>query len=380
MGCQITCALILLSGVVLSVVNGVHNSCTTPDGRRGDCLNLRQCPELITHLSAIDRSQADIDFVRQSQCGFHGHDPLVCCASPHISAVPLQQINTDRPSTNNGADNKNPLLPEQCGNQEGQRIFGGLRTDLYDYPWMALLEYDTPNGRKLICGGALINNRYVMTAAHCLKGRSLPSTWRLNRIRLGEYNIETARDCIPDGDTGMFCADPPVVVGIEQQIVHEDYNPHNGDQRYDIALLRLSRDVSFTSFIKPICLPRTSKLESKFRVAGWGRTELRSQSEVKLQVTVPLVQAFQCHQVYQPLGIFLGDGQICAGNGDGRDSCTGDSGGPLMQQNRYPNGDIRWNAVGIVSFGPKNCGRNGIPGVYTKVYNYMPWILSKLRR
>lgn len=196
-------------------------------------------------------------------------------------------------------------------------------------------------------------------------------------MRLGEYNTATHPDCISDGADGVTCADDPVTVGVEETIVHEDYGPNSLHQRYDIALLRLSRDVFFTDYIKPICLPGSSKLSSTLVAAGWGKTESKSESEVKLKVGLPLTEMGACKQKYQSAGVRLGEGQLCAGGERGKDSCRGDSGGPLMQ--RQFDGNMRWETVGVVSFGPSPCGMVGWPGVYTKVYDYMPWILSKMR-
>nr|CAH7735497.1 unnamed protein product [Callosobruchus chinensis] len=69
---------------------------------------------------------------------------------------------------------------------------------------------------------------------------------------------------------------------------------------------------------------------------------------------------------------------MCAGGERGRDSCRGDSGGPLMSYEQ--NGaDQNWYAVGVVSFGPSPCGMENWPGVYTRVGSYMQWIVDKLR-
>ncbi|KAI5643187.1 trypsin domain-containing protein [Phthorimaea operculella] len=80
-----------------------------------------------------------------------------------------------------GSSDPSSLLPNQreCGIQNNDRIVGGSRTDIDEHPWMALLRYDKPVGWGFYCGGVLIASRYVLTAAHCVKGEDLPSTWRL---------------------------------------------------------------------------------------------------------------------------------------------------------------------------------------------------------
>lgn len=75
----------------------------------------------------------------------------------------------------------------------------------------------------------------------------------------------------------------------------------------------------------------------------------------------------------------MGNGQLCAGGKKGRDSCRGDSGGPLMGMDVTPEGEANWYSIGVVSFGPSPCGMQNWPGVYTKVANYMPWIVGKLK-
>lgn len=226
----------------------------------------------------------------------------------------------------------------------------------------------------------MINKRYVLTAAHCIKGRGLPKNYRAVNVRLGEYDTTSNPDCI--GQSGyQVCADPIVQIPIQEIITHEDYIPNSKGQPNDIALLRLSRDITFTNYIQPICLPQNSNVESLLYTAGWGRTEYGAPSEKKLKLSIPAVSTDTCIPLYRAAGANLGFGQICAGGEKGRDSCRGDSGGPLMAKS-WGNADVKpkWVSVGIVSFGPSDCGVEKWPGVYTKVYDFMPWILRNMRR
>lgn len=90
------------------------------------------------------------------------------------------------------------------------------------------------------------------------------------------------------------------------------------------------------------------------------------------------VSMAQCNQMYRIFRIKLSSNQICAGGEKGSDSCRGDSGSPLMKYDEYAN-PPHWYVVGIVSFGPSQCGQADWPGVYTRVDTYIDWILSKMR-
>lgn len=116
-----------------------------------------------------------------------------------------------------------------------------------------------------------------------MNGKDIPKTWRLSSVRLGEYDTSKSRDCVEELDDGQqqFCNDAPIDVPIEKLITHENYNPQDANQHNDIALLRLSREVPTTRFIRPICLPvesseRSDLLVNKtMSVAGWGEIFLQ---------------------------------------------------------------------------------------------------------
>nr|CAD7428582.1 unnamed protein product [Timema monikensis] len=111
--------------------------------------------------------------------------------------------------------------------------------------------------------------------------------------------------------------------------------------------------------------------------------EERTGSSIQQHVSVPVVSNSFCAQVYQQKRRPIERGQICAGGDQGKDSCRGDSGGPLMAgeslQRNTENVNGRWFVMGVVSYGPDPCGKLGWPGVYTRVSEYMPWILDQLQ-
>lgn len=198
-------------------------------------------------------------------------------------------------------------------------------------------------------------------------------------MRLGEWDTRTEIDCNENE-----CADPVVNVPVEQLIPHEDYNPDSKQQEHDIALVRLSQTVTFTDFVRPICLPLSNDLRRTvydnvaLTVAGWGKTENGTNSDRMLKLDLPGVPRQDCQNVYRQKKVNLGVGQMCAGGKPGKDSCRGDSGGPLM---RYDNHATvpHWYLAGIVSFGPTPCGQVDFPGVYTRVSEYVDWIRDNMR-
>ncbi|KAL9703847.1 hypothetical protein quinque_007365 [Culex quinquefasciatus] len=263
-----------------------------------------------------------------------------------------------------------------CGLGSHNRIFGGKETALDEFSWTALLVVEYTDGYKATyCGATLINSRYVVTAAHCIK--QVPTNSTLTGVRLGEHNITNGKE--QDCDEYNNCADVPVEVGIEKVILHEEYDALEKGKYNDIALIRLDRDVGFSTYINPICLPLEDSVRQmnhtgmKVTAAGWGITESNYSSEVKLKVSLDVMNHNRCVRVYKSADIRLRDTQLCAGGKKGEDTCGGDSGGPLIRQI-----EGNYHLIGVVSFGATNCGTKGVPGVYTNVAMFVDWIQSKL--
>lgn len=327
-------------------------------------------------------------FIKNSECfNGYGRAPYVCCTpdidyttttatdrnNPTPSQQPTQPTNVISPS--NGKGNVLPVPPD-CGPLSlGDKIYNGNDTALDEYPWMVLLGYTEKNGQVAFdCGGSLINQRYVLTAAHCVKGAIETEIGPLKTIRLGEYDLSKEIDCIVDD-----CNKKVIELGYEEVIPHPEFNTRSLNRYHDIALIRLNADVSYSDFVRPVCLPlaatrRAINVGEELIVAGWGRTLLSRKSNVKQHLAVPVNDHGTCARKFTDRGITLLESQLCAGGDYARDSCDGDSGGPLMRQGQMD----RWFLEGVVSFGNR-CGLQGWPGVYTRVADYIDWIRSSLK-
>lgn len=191
-------------------------------------------------------------------------------------------------------------------------------------------------------------------------------------IRLGEWNINTNPDCFDD--KRLYCADEVVDVTPGNVISHHKFN-RTGNMEHDIALIRMKNNLDFSYFIDKICLPSSGMRSpdgEKLMVSGWGHTLYDWWSPTKLKLFVDVANQQYCKYLFRKKGYIIRDNQICAGGVALEDACRGDSGGPLM---KFDDGNPHWIIEGIVSYG-YGCGRDGWPGVYTRVSSYINWIKS----
>ncbi|XP_045408307.1 plasma kallikrein isoform X2 [Lemur catta] len=242
-----------------------------------------------------------------------------------------------------------------CTTKTNARIVGGTNSSWGEWPWQVSLQVQL-GSRRHMCGGSIIGRQWVLTAAHCFVGLPLPDIWRIYSgiLNLSDITKET-----------------PVSL-IKEIIVHQNYKISEGG--HDIALIKLHAPLNYTEFQKPICLPSKGDINTIYTncwVTGWGFSEEKGEIQNTLQkVNIPLVTNEECQKRYRDYQITKE--MVCAGYKEGgKDACKGDSGGPLVCKH---NG--MWRLVGITSWG-EGCARKEQPGVYTKVAEYVDWILEK---
>ncbi|XP_053672098.1 phenoloxidase-activating factor 3-like [Anopheles nili] len=254
---------------------------------------------------------------------------------------------------------------ESCGPSSSYRIANGKKAKLFQFPWMALLKSKSGG---FCCSGTLVSEQYVLTAAHCIKD------CEPTMIRLGEFDLRNTTDCDSKGEV---CAPPPQDIPIEEVINHPYYS--NRRKENDIGLIRLSRKATKNDNVATICLPVSPMMrttQSKYVVAGWGKTESMESSDMLLYSTFSLTPKDECQTALrvEDAYIKINDNQLCAMGDNRSDNCLGDSGGPLKTFGI----SARMVQYGVVSYGLKTCGKQIAPGVYARVESYIDWILGEM--
>lgn len=240
-------------------------------------------------------------------------------------------------------------------------IVGGVDAKVGEFPHQALLGWKKKGttGYDFDCGGSLISERFVLTAAHCFVNGG-PEI-----VRLGETDLSEE-----SGDEWD--------AGINYYKRHPDHK--FGSSYNDIALIMLNETILFSVYIRPACLwqPDMPSEASSVIVSGFGRTEFAgNSSETLRKVQLNFLNRSECEQQFMGRRNFkqgIKDSQLCIGNvrdGESHDACQGDSGGPV-QLITEPKGCI-YHVLGITSTGA-GCGVGRSPSIYTRVASYIDWI------
>ncbi|XP_065061581.1 mannan-binding lectin serine protease 1-like [Rhopilema esculentum] len=239
------------------------------------------------------------------------------------------------------------------------RIVAGNIAKVGSHPWIAAIHRND----RIVCGGVLINDEWVLTAAHCITDRR---NARLMDQR--QFSVSLGRHRRHENGVNIQ------ISRVAQMIKHPHFN-HTAFNA-DIGLIRLDRRAKMTDYVRPVCLP-TEKREKRLfvnrrnvMIAGWGSNGT-GYSEILNEACIRLVSRRDCAASYAKNdNIAITDKMICAGNIGGTNVCKGDSGGPLVA---YDDVERSWILGGIVSFGSlAECGSNY--EVFARVTKLLPWI------
>ncbi|XP_040896217.1 duodenase-1-like [Toxotes jaculatrix] len=237
------------------------------------------------------------------------------------------------------------LLACLGGNALGNEIINGEKVPENSMLYMVSVQ----NNNGHVCGGFLVSEDFVLTAAHCIDKK--PTS-----VVVGTHNLKKA-----DNE--------------KRRSIEEKYKPQDYvsvGQGNNIMLLKLSGKVQWNNRVQPIQLPRSEihmEDNEKCSVAGWGYTGMNHRSVDELRVVdVSVINQQVCREKWSGLPLNV----ICAGGyNTTKGFCQGDWGGPLV---------CKGIAVGIVSFNKNyNCNYPDVPNVYTDVSKYLPWIKKILK-
>ncbi|XP_046382730.1 serine protease snake-like [Ischnura elegans] len=372
-----TKALLLLSIIAaVSAQRYPGDRCTDSRRRNGVCTPLNQCPS----------AQQDLrQGVRPTNCGFQGGQPVVCCVaqsqrpqatrpsgtpprpSPVVAPV-VAPVRATKPGekAKKWCDEYNKACPVIFG------VVGGTPALPDEFPHMAAIGYGPQNNIEWKCGGSLIAENFVLTAAHCLRG---------GNAGVAQWVLLGTVDLVPNeaqlGDAGQ-------IHRVIRRIRHPEYKP---PAKYnDVALLEIGPAITknpknlTSEQLHPACLrlDDSTKYDS-YIATGWGRVGPgEDPSNQLLKVALNVFDEAKCNETFETeirtttqLRRGIDSTMLCAGIlSGGKDTCQGDSGGPLMYATYRT---CMYEIWGVTSFG-KVCSFANSPSVYTKVSAFVEWI------
>uniref|UniRef100_A0A4W6BM43 trypsin n=1 Tax=Lates calcarifer TaxID=8187 RepID=A0A4W6BM43_LATCA len=219
---------------------------------------------------------------------------------------------------------------------EEDKIVGGYECTPHSQPHQVSL-----NSGYHFCGGSLVNENWVVSAAHCYMSRI--------EVRMGEHNIGVSESS-------------EQYISASRIIRHPYFNRYTLEN--DIMLLKLSKPATLNQYVQPVALPTScAPAGTMCKVSGWGNTMSSTADSNKLQcLNIPILSDEDCNNSYPGM---IDNTMFCAGYLEGgKDSCQGDSGGPVVC-----NGELQ----GVVSWG-YGCAEKDHPGVYSKVCVQIDWL------
>merc|ERR1712119_185712 len=284
----------------------------------------------------------------------------VCCKDPDFTPPPPPKI---KYAPQCGRRNQNGLGARIQGFTESESQFG-------EWPHMCAILHEKPIEQEggysgepqtvnlYQCGGSLIAPGVILTAAHCVdKFRQNPTELK---IRCGEWDTQNQTEPYPHQDRY-----------VQTLNIHPEFDGRN--LQNDFAVLFTSEDFVLSSHIDTTCLPQADELfdGTTCFATGWGKDRFGSAGQYQVvlkEIDLPVVSNYECQDKLRSTRLGqkykLHDSFLCAGGINGKDTCKGDGGSPLVCPSKYdPNTYVQ---AGIVAWGI-GCGEDGTPGVYASV-------------
>lgn len=228
-----------------------------------------------------------------------------------------------------------------------RRIVNGYQATQGQFPFTVLLVNTVPSGVDF-CGGVLMNNQWVLSAAHCAD-------------RVSKFQVILGAHKIYENEIDR------IIDMTKTAIIHKQYNPKT--HANDLALIKLSKAVKFTDKIQPALLPTATEdllVDQSVIAVGWGMEHTGDRLLASTLKWAPLnvVSNEWCSKFLDPVLSTT----ICAEGENMQSTCHGDSGGPLVLES-----DFR-TLVGVTSFGNSTGCHFGVPQAYCRITSYVDWI------
>ncbi|GLV46768.1 uncharacterized protein CBL_13541 [Carabus blaptoides fortunei] len=239
------------------------------------------------------------------------------------------------------------------------RVVGGSNAEDGAYPYQVSVQYGYSLLHSHICGGSILNNKWILTAGHCIT--------EVPHLPFADYYIVAGINNLKDKNRQT--------IKVKRNIVHPDYE--GGVNANDLGLFELESELNFNDKVQPIALPTAGSIPSgDATLTGWGSTSTsvipNSPSDLQ-EVVVPVVPIEECREALIESSGDAGplvDTNVCTGPlSGGLSACSGDSGGPLVAKE----GDNTVQ-IGVVSWGMIPCGQENAPSVFVRVSAFNDFI------
>ncbi|ODM92502.1 Proclotting enzyme [Orchesella cincta] len=332
-----------------------EGNCLNSNGVRGTCKKIEECFPYIGDINPENYDSFQLyDILKEIAEPCEGEGALVCCPSLNY-ALPTRKPQFEGQTSEKPSDSglnetsENYGVRNNCGanNYNDIKVVGGREATKGEFPYaVALLK-----NRRQFCGGSLISESWVLTAAHCIQPLKSFSGVTVN---VGDHNINQQNEVTHQSR------------GVKRGLYNRGFSMQN--LQHDVALLQLTEPVKIGDNVQTVCLSREEPPYGNQAVlAGWGKTGKNLPPSATLRtVKMRIIPHEECKRNYaqEPRAPPITSGMVCAGEGSQgspklRDACNGDSGGPLVIFN-----GSKATQIGIVSWGI-GCGDKS--GVYTKV-------------